>query len=296
MRERRARRLGLGLALVLLGTAAVSDAEIYRWVDEAGRVHFTEDLRQVPPAQRGAAESAAKAPAGDSPVQVYSAPPARRSPSGPGRASSGTQASAARIHRIRVQQAGSSMRVRVRINGRLDVPFLIDTGATDVVLPQWAAEELGLDLSRARTGVYSTANGVVEQKLVRLDSVSLQGAEVENVPATVSPSMREGLLGLSYFNHFKYDVDPVNGIVTLQKNDLAETGVLRGGKSRSQWRHHFAQMHARIRAAEKRLDEVPFSRSRRREAVEEEIERLEQELRQLHAEADDARVPMIWRD
>ena len=36
------------------------------------------------------------------------------------------------------------MRVVARINGLVDVPFLIDTGATDVLLPQWAADELGL--------------------------------------------------------------------------------------------------------------------------------------------------------
>jgi clan AA aspartic protease (TIGR02281 family) len=287
---------GLASTVIVLALAAPpgARAEIYRWVDASGQVHFTEDLRQVPPAQRRAAESAAKAPGGDSPVQVYSAPPARRAPRtsrvpSPGDAST-------RTHRIRVQQAGSSMRVRVRINDRLDVPFLIDTGATDVVLPQWAARELGLDLENARTGRYATANGVVEQKLVRLDSVSLQGAAVEDVPATVSPSMREGLLGLSYWNHFKYDIDPVNGIVTLKRNALAETGVLRGGKSRAQWRQHFAVMHARIAAAQKRREEVPFSRSRQRAAAEEEIARLERELRLLHAEADDMRVPMTWRD
>lgn len=299
MRKRPSRRsrgigglLAIGLASWFLADAAL--AEIYRWVDEAGRVHFTADLHQVPVAQRRAAESAAKAPAGRSPVQVYDAPAARSRTGATG--SRASRQTAARVHRIRVQSAGGSMRVKVRINDRLDVPFLIDTGATDVVLPQWAADELGLDLSEARTGTYATANGVITQKLVQLESVSLAGAEVEEVPATVSPSMREGLLGLSYFNHFKYDVDPVKGIVTLQPNDLAETGVLRGGRSRAQWRQHFAAARARIRHAEARLDEVSFGRSRQRDEVVEQIAALERELSLLESDADDARVPFDWRD
>jgi clan AA aspartic protease (TIGR02281 family) len=188
------------------------------------------------------------------------------------------------------------MKVNVRINDQLNVPFHIDTGATDVVRPSWAAEQLDLDLESARTGVYSTANGVISQKLVRLRSVSLEGARVDNVPATVSTSMREGLLGLSFFNHFKYDVDPVNGLLTLRHNDLAETGVLRGGRSRSQWAQQFASLRARIGATEKARDEVPFSRTRKRDAYDEEVERLEGELALLEREADEARVPFGWRD
>ncbi len=295
--------LALGVVLLTLPLARTVDAEIYRWVDEHGKFHFTQDLRQVPPAQRGAAEARARSPrSGPSPVQLYRPPPARRStaPSGRSKAPSGRSTAAAsgggRVHRIRVQRADSSLSVWVRVNGRLDVPFLIDTGATDVVLPQWAADDLELDLSNARTGRYSTANGVVEQKMLRLDSVALGTAEVEDVPATVSASMKEGLLGLSFFNHFDYKIDPVDGVVTLVENDLAETGVLRGGKSRLQWERSFAAAQARIAHAEKRLEEAPFGRVRHRESLEQEVARLEGEMRLLHAEADDARVPFSWRD
>ena len=293
--ERAARALlrtaAAGAALLLGAPAA---AEIYRWVDAGGNVHFTEDLQKVPPEQRRAAESAAGQPA-RSKVQVYEAPPASVSRSAGAARRTGGE-SAGRVYRIRVEQAGSSMRVPVRVNGRLDVPFLIDTGATDVVLPAWAAQELGLDLANARSGLYSTANGVIEQKLVRLDSVALGGAVVDSVPAAVSASMSEGLLGLSFFNHFKYDVDPVDGVVTLVRNDLAETGVLRGGKSEAQWRQSFAFAAARIAQAESELASAPSSRTRRREALAGEVERLRDELSQLHAEADDARVPPGWRD
>jgi hypothetical protein len=106
--------------------------------------------------------------------------------------------------------------------------------------------------------------------------------------------MSEGLLGLSFFNHFKYDVDPVRGMVTLQHNDLAENGVLRGGRSRAQWQQHFGAARARIAEAEERLGSG--NRARRRDAVAEEVAQLQRELGLLESEADDARVPFDWRE
>jgi clan AA aspartic protease (TIGR02281 family) len=289
-----------GLALLGAGLPdGEARAEIYRWTDASGRVHFTQDLSQVPAAQRPAAEAAAAQKPDRSRIQIYRPPATPQSArsggdaAGPASYIGGTSGP---VHRIRVQRAGNSMQVVARINGRLDVPFHIDTGATDVVLPQWAAEKLDLDLDEARTGVYGTANGVVEQKLVQLRSVSVGGAEVENVPATVSPQMRFGLLGLSYFNHFKYDIDPVAGVVTLRRNDLAERGVLRGGRSEAQWRAQFNALERRIARKTTQRDEVPFGRTRQREAREAELARLHQELKRLHGEADDAHVPYSWRD
>lgn len=285
--------LGVGLTLVMMVLGSHAQAEIYRWTDSAGRMHFTQDLNQVPPEHRVAAEEGSKRPTSGR-VQTYDASPASASPTRP--ASNAPTPDAGKTYRIRVQRAGNAMAVNVLINGRVNVPFHIDTGATDVVLPQWAADELGLDLSEARTGVYGTANGTITQKLVRLDSVSMGGAEVEDVPATVSPSMKHGLLGLSYFNHFKYDFDPVKGVVTLRENNLAEDGVLKGGRSRDQWTNQFAALKYRIRAKEKQRDETSSSRTRKRAELDGEVDQLERELKLLEGEADDARVPFGWRD
>ncbi len=295
-------RLSAGLCIsLLLLHASIGAAEIYRWTDANGQVHFTQDLGSIPRQHRAEAEARSKRPApARRRIQTYE-PSAPASPSPRARsalrgASQGAASNAGEIYEVRVQRAGNALRVSVLINGTVSVPFLIDTGATDVVLPKWAADELELDLSNARTGVYRTANGVVKQKLVRLESVSMGGAEVKSVPATISDTMSTGLLGLSYFNHFKYDVDPVQGLVTLRRNNLAETGVLKGGRSRRQWQSHFRLARKRIERAEEYLEEVPFGRSRQRARVQEEIERLEQELALLESEADDARIPFSWRE
>jgi clan AA aspartic protease (TIGR02281 family) len=187
------------------------------------------------------------------------------------------------------------MRVVVRLNDRVNAPFYIDTGASDVSLPEWVAKELGLDLESARTGLYSTANGVVESALVTLDSVDLGGARVENVPAHVNKSMSVGLLGLSFFNHFRYRIDPVSGIVTLTPNGLAETGTIKGGRSRDQWRAQFRRLEGRRAAIERTLDEINPNWTVRKKELEEAIEEVERQVTLLDDEADDARVPTQWR-
>ncbi len=281
------------LVALVLGPQSAT-AQVYRWVDDQGRLHFASDLNQVPPKYRRAADASAKAepdPDGPRRVQTFSSPPARVDPG----ASTATQGSTGATHRVRVTRAGSSMRATVLINNQVKVPFILDTGASDVVLPEWAAEELGLDLSNARTALYRTANGVISSKLTRLDSVKLGTAEVTGVPASISTTMQTGLLGLSFFNHFKYDFDPASGVVTLVENDLAESGTLRGGRSKGQWQSQFRSIQARIERGEELIEDVPFSRTRKRARYEEALAELRRQLELLEDEADEAKVPFAWR-
>ncbi|WP_371154429.1 TIGR02281 family clan AA aspartic protease [Jannaschia sp. 2305UL9-9] len=89
------------------------------------------------------------------------------------------------------------------ING-VDIPFIIDTGATDLVLTRQDAESVGLIAEDLRFfGRAMTANGSVETAAVRLDEVSLGGVVDRNVPAVVNGGeMRQSLLGMSYLQQF----------------------------------------------------------------------------------------------
>jgi aspartyl protease family protein len=287
------RSLGLWLAISILLLTTPAGAEIYRWTDEQGRVHFTQDLGQVPPRYRKQAETGAKSSSGSSRVQTYSGgasaatrtPPARAASSGDGE-----------TYRIRVQRAGTSMLVEVRLNNSVTAPFLLDTGASDVLIPQSVADRLGLQTGpEARTKRYSTANGIVEHPVVMLRSVSLGRATVENVPASVSPSMEVGLLGLSFFNHFTYNIDAAAGVVTLTRNRLAASGQIRGGRSQAQWRSEYANLRWRIAQIDAEHAQKATSKTRERRRLAEERADLERQLEMLEAEADQAHVPMAWR-
>lgn len=279
--------LGL-LAAAPLGGPAL--AEIYRWTDAEGRVHFTEDLSRVPAAQRGAAREAAAAPAPNR-VQTYESPPAARAPAGGALAGR-----PGRTHRIAVERAGTAMVVPVRINGQTVAPFLLDTGASYVLVPARVAREAGIEVGPGtRTLPFTTANGIVEQPVVTLDSVELGSARAEQVAAAISDRIEVGLLGLSFFNRFTYQVDAAAGVVTLVENDLAESGAIVGGRSEAQWRGEFETLRVRLAELEATRARTPPAHGRRLDRLDEQERVLERQFEALDAEADQANVPQGWR-
>ncbi len=85
------------------------------------------------------------------------------------------------------------------VNGSA-VRFLVDTGATAVALTANDARRLGLDLATLTYGVpVTTADGKTMAAQVKLRSVTIAGARIENVDALVLQSgLETSLLGMSY--------------------------------------------------------------------------------------------------
>lgn len=87
-----------------------------------------------------------------------------------------------------------------RVNGGV-VRFVVDTGATSIVLPVQDANRLGIDYRKGRRGVIQTANGIATAWRVTLDQVRLGAIELHQVDAVV---IEEGpdivMLGMSFLN------------------------------------------------------------------------------------------------
>lgn len=86
------------------------------------------------------------------------------------------------------------------VNGHR-IHFLIDTGASDVVLSYRDAEAIGLDPAKMSfTQTISTANGKANAASVNLDQISLGPIRREDVRASISaPGMLdESLLGMDF--------------------------------------------------------------------------------------------------
>lgn len=92
----------------------------------------------------------------------------------------------------------------LQING-VDVDFLVDTGASQMVLTLQDAARVGLDPEKlAFIGTAFTANGAVRTAPVRLDTVELGGIRDTRVRASVNGGEMSGsLLGMSYLNRFE---------------------------------------------------------------------------------------------
>jgi aspartyl protease family protein len=91
----------------------------------------------------------------------------------------------------------------LELNG-VPVRFVVDTGATDIVLSAADAARVGIQPENlVFSGRALTANGMVETAPVRIDRVALGGVVDEGVRAVVNRGdLEESLLGMSYLRRF----------------------------------------------------------------------------------------------
>lgn len=91
----------------------------------------------------------------------------------------------------------------VGVNGT-PVEFLVDTGASSVVLSDRDARRAGIDVDNlAFTGFANTANGTVRTAEVWVDELALGGASLRNFPVSVNGGqMSFSLLGMDYLETF----------------------------------------------------------------------------------------------
>jgi len=101
------------------------------------------------------------------------------------------------------RQADGHFHAVLEINGA-EIPFIVDTGATNMVLSRRDAERVGIDTSDLRFAIPTlTANGEVMSAAVRLDRVEFAGIIDRNVHATVNGGALDGsLLGMRYLERF----------------------------------------------------------------------------------------------
>lgn len=87
------------------------------------------------------------------------------------------------------------------VNGK-SMQFLVDTGATTVALGESDAQRMGIEYKKGRPVRMSTANGMAQGWLIKLNSLRIGDVEVYEVDAIVGPNMPYALLGNSFLSRF----------------------------------------------------------------------------------------------
>jgi hypothetical protein len=108
--------------MALLLQTSDASSEILRWIDEAGKLRFAQSIQQVPPQYRKQAlvQSAEQK---DGSFQTYT------------KSSEHHRSVTSGKYRIPFVAEGTLMRVTAIVNGHLEVPFFIDTGASGFPCP-----------------------------------------------------------------------------------------------------------------------------------------------------------------
>jgi len=110
----------------------------------------------------------------------------------------------------RAAGTGSSVTIKADVRGMLwtdgqvnggSVRFLVDTGATTVVLPAADARRLGIDYLKGPRGTVQTAGGPTAAHKVTLDTVRVGGIAINAVEAVViEAGLPFALLGMSFLS------------------------------------------------------------------------------------------------
>ncbi|GMV40458.1 MAG: hypothetical protein AMXMBFR64_21740 [Myxococcales bacterium] len=118
--------------------------------------------------------------------------------------------------------------VDARVNSAHTGRFIVDTGASSVVITQDLAEKVGVsDVLRSSPVFVQTAGGVVNAFPARLESVDVHGATVSDLPVLVCETMGDdvdGLLGINFLSRFNVSIDHELGQLTFQPKQARQRG------------------------------------------------------------------------
>jgi aspartyl protease family protein len=107
-------------------------------------------------------------------------------------------------------------RVEAEVDGQA-IDFVVDTGASDIVLAPQDARRLGFDIDRLDySRPYETANGIVYAAPVRLDEIVIGPIRMENIGASVNEApLSSSLLGMSFLKRLGGGYEVRNDTLTL---------------------------------------------------------------------------------
>jgi predicted aspartyl protease len=190
----------LALAVAALAGALLPDtarAQIYRWTDDDGTIHYSQGLETVPQRFRAAAA-----------IIGYDRPAPPAAPPAPA-AGTGTA-------RIRFTP-GEPIMVTARINGGARADLMLDTGAARTVIHPRVLESVGVSYRDARRGSLRGVTGEADVLAVTVDTIDVEGAA--HGPLLVvshdAGFRGDGLLGRDFLDHFSVLIDNAAGLVTL---------------------------------------------------------------------------------
>ncbi|MCH8157943.1 MAG: TIGR02281 family clan AA aspartic protease, partial [Nitrospinae bacterium] len=221
-------------------SASFSEAEIYSWKDESGKIHFTDNPANIPAKYRRGEEKGLRT--------IKEAPPVTGQSSGSPHP--GVRFNSSKEYKIPlILTDNGNFLVETILNGKVKARLMLDTGASLVTFSSEIARKLGLDPNGDLPGLpFQTAGGVTWMPLIALDTVQIGDAEVKTVEASVGIELTgmDGLLGMSFFDNFKMEINRAKSELVLRP--MAEAGEqVWDGKPALWWKSKFNYYTTRLK-------------------------------------------------
>ena len=263
--------------------------EMYKWVDEKGTIHFTDDVSNIPEKYRQDLETReppkeTSAPQPQEILKPSSLPSVK--PTGP------------EGFEVKLKRRHETWETEVLLNGRVKRQFMVDTGASSCLIDWETAKDLEITIDESTPFMpVSTASGIILNPYVMLKSVRVGDAELENVEVSIHDMPGGGgLLGNSFLNRFRMVIDSLNDKMTLYPLQGALSPDRPGGYGKDYWEGRFRFYH-RVLGWLKELKIKYESKGARAELarVNYSISYFENQLNELERRASFAGVPRNWR-
>jgi clan AA aspartic protease (TIGR02281 family) len=263
--------------LVICGcllTAYAAAQELYRWVDEKGSIHFTDNYHSIPEKYRDKAEKRI--------LRLPVQPPATQAQPGQPQPASPTERFV-----VPLTQEGNAIVVEGLVNGRGPFKFIVDTGATSTTISRSTAEELGIPCCGDPILV-SVVGGTIVVPVVEIESINLGGAEVRNLQVAVVEfgARGRGLLGMDFLSEFHYEISQ-NQLTLDPQPGPHEGRSLQWWQEKFRFWHKIKNFVDRTRAAART--------QQAREVGERMLRRVDERINDLEIRASRAGVPREFR-
>jgi predicted aspartyl protease len=190
----------VSLLLALAAVAMVPDiasAQIFRWLDGEGDIHYSQGVDSVPLRFRPAAVIIGYD------REILPDPPSASTAAG----------------RVKFSP-GQPIMVTARVNDRDSVQLMVDTGAARTVISPAVLNTLGVSFDNAMKGSLKGVTGAADVVAVRVESIEVSGMRygplaVVSHDTGFGPGRGDGLLGRDFLDNFTITIDNAAGVLTL---------------------------------------------------------------------------------
>ena len=195
----------------LLALSAPAGAQIYRWQDVRGTVHYTNSADRLPGSSYRLEV--------DPPLPVAGPAPPIADPASPGAepAPPATLLPGAGPARI-PYRPGEPILVLARIGGTGPLTLLLDTGADRTIVAPQALGRLGISTLNAPRAEIKGVTGLGQGGVVQVASLEVGAARVgplRIIAHDADLGRADGLLGRDFLEHFTVTIDARERVVTL---------------------------------------------------------------------------------